>query len=651
VKAAPISGKRQFYEFGPFRLDPLNQRLFRNGEIVPLFPKAIETLTVLVHHPGELLNRQALMDAVWPDAVVEEANLTVAVSQLRKALNQNGDKGEFIQTIPRIGYRFVGHVHEITEQGARSETKQPMSNGVFSGTSHGTAQQAGEKNPARRKSRVISELKRSRPVVTIGAVALVIVAAAICYPLFFRQERGVFAFGKPKTLAVLPFQVAQPISPEDEYLGPGIADSLNMRLSRLKRFAVRPTTSTLKFSAPTQDPVAAGRQLAVEGVIEGRIEHMKDRLRVTARLWRVADGALLWNDSFDAHFANFSAVEETISRQVAETLELKLSDQEQRQLASRATSNAEAFHAYLRGRYALNKRTTDEFEKALKSFQQAIDLDPGYAAAYAGLANCYLLLGDYDVELPNDAFPLAKAAALRALEIDDTLAEAHATLAHINFDYYWDWTAAEQEYLRAIELKPNYATAHHWYALFLTAMGRTDEARQEIKLAQELDPLSLIIQVNVGQVEYYARQYDKAIEQMRKVLQSNPEFVQARRKLAFVLEAKGLEQEAFGEWLLVKKQLGNSDQTLQAYRNAYAASGIRGYWRQALEVDRKKTGHEAESLSSYYAQLGDRDQAFYWLDRAYQEHAVRIVFAKVAPVYDNLRSDSRFAAFLQRMGL
>ncbi|MGH8100657.1 MAG: protein kinase domain-containing protein [Chthoniobacterales bacterium] len=501
--------------------------------------------------------------------------------------------------------------------------------------------------------------KRNPKLAVATAVAVCFAAAAAF--LFFSQNGPLsqpsLASKLPttrapiKTMAVLPFKIAGPKNAQDEYLGPGISDSLNTRLSHIKQFAVRPTASVLRFNQPDQNVLEAGHKLAVEEVIDGRIERVDDRVRVTARLWRVSDGVLLWTDTLEEQFTNLLNVEENISRQVAEALQLKLTPQEQQQLSSRNTESHEAFHAYLRGRYAWNKRTNEELKKAAKFFRDAIELDPAYAAAYLGLADSYLLLGDYGAEPPTETFPLARGAALRALEIDDALAEAHASLAQAKFLFDWDWAAAEHEYLRAIELKPNDATAHHWYGMFLAAMGRMEEARREIKLAEELDPLSLIIQANMGTIDYFARQYDRAIEQEQKVLKADPDFVQARRKLAFALEAKGAEQNAVAEWLRVEQQLGADETTLKAYKRACASSGIRGYWQQALEIDRKEVGHEAGALSSYYARLGDREQAFYWLDRAFDQRAPWLVYAKVAPVYDNLRSDPRFNAFLQRMGL
>ena len=648
VKGTVANGARRFYQFGPFRLDANRHRLLRNGEVVPLSPKAIAILTVLVQNPGNLLEREALMQAVWPNTIVEDANLTVAISQLRKAINQNCDRAECIQTIPRVGYRFLAQVKTVEQPDREAQLHGTAPQ--FGLSHHGNAATVDETAPA--GGVIESPAFMNRPRRILALTAIVSVCGLVLLVLWRELPRARLpaSAAELKSIAVLPLKTIG-MNPEDEYLGLGLADALITQLGRTQRMAIRPISAVQSYAnGKFDDPLSIGRQLGVEAVLLGSIHRDDQTVRVTLRLLRVKDGVALWSGKFDQKFSDIFAMQDSISEQVA-AMGPQLSDEERRLLTKHGTRNIDAYQLYLKGRHAWNKRTHDELRKAVKFFQHAIDLDPTYAAGYAGLADSYLGLGDYEHAPPNETFPLARAAALRALEIDDGLAEAHAILAYVKFVFYWDWAAAEHEFLRAIELRPNYASTHHRHGMFLAAMGRTDEARREMKLAQDLDPLSLIIHVNVGQVEYYAHQYDKAIDQFRKVLQADPNFVQARRKLAFALEAKGMEQEAVAEWLVVKKQLGADDETLEAYQKACTSSGIRGYWLKALEIDRRKVGREAESLSSYYAQLGDREQAFHWLDRAYDQRNPHLAFAKVAPVYDNLRSDPRFNAFLQRMGL
>ena len=657
MKRRVAPGLRHLYQFGEFRIDPERHRLSRNGQPVPLPPRALDLLVLFVRNPGKVLERQALMDAIWNDTIVEDANLTVAISHLRKTLGQNGGPAEFIETVPRIGYRFVAETCEVVEEHPLLSVEQPRPapsfveedqgrigsrNGALPAHDHGPA--AAEKEP-----RTLF-LKRWRTLAFLSLAALGLLGLFI-YGRQTKQQDDLLPPVRMKSIAVLPFRTPAGGSPDDEYLAGGLSDSLNTRLGRLKQFVVRPTSSVLKFGGAEQDPRAAGRALEVDGVIDGIVQRDHDRVRLSVRLIRVSDGALIWADSFDEPFTSLFAIEDLFSHEVVKGLQIHLTTEEEQNFARRGTANADAFAAYLRGRHSWNKRTAQNVTRALRFFQQAIELDPTYAAAYGGMADCYIALGEYGDASPNESFPLARGAALRALEIDDSLAEAHASLAQARFLFDWDWAGAEREYRRAIGLKPNYATAHHWYGMFLAARNRMVEALHELRRAEDLDPLSLIIRANVGTIHYFARRYDPAIAQERRVLATDPDFVQARRKLAYSLEAAGNEKEAVAEWLEVERQLGADEQTLAAYRNASVLSGIRGYWLQAIEIEKKEAGGGAGALSSYYARLGDREEAFLWLERAVDQRSPWLVYAGVTPVYDNLRTDPRFATVLKRIGL
>lgn len=648
-------GVRHLYEFGEFRIDPERHRLSRDGQPVPLPPRALDLLLLFVRNPGKALERQALLDAIWSDAIVEDANLTVAISHLRKAIAGNSGPDEFIETIPRIGYRFVAEIREVVEEPTplnrpRARPAPLLVEEEIGGERIGSSDGAKPNNgrePAVGEGKERPFFLRRWRMLALLSLFVSGLAGLFVYEML---ERGNLPAPAPiKSLAVLPFKTPAGAAPDDEYLALGLSDSLNTRLGRLKQFVVRPTSATLKFSGSEQDPRAAGRALEVEGVIDGLVQRDLDRVRLSVRLVRVSDGALVWTDSFVEPFTSLFAIEDLFSQQVVKGLQLHLSSEEEQNFLQRGTDDAQAFAAYLRGRHAWNKRTAGNVTRALKFFQQAIELDPAYATAYGGMADCYLALGEYGDAAPNESFPLARGAAQRALEIDDSLAEAHASLAQARFLFDWDWAGAEREFLRAIELKPNYATARHWYGMFLAARGRTEKAMQEMRRAHELDPLSLIIRANVGTIDYFARHYDRAIAQERKVLAADPDFVQARRKLAFSLEAAGREKEAVEEWLKVEQQLGADKETLAAYRNACAVSGLRGYWLQSIEIDKKEAGGGAGALSSYYARLGEREEAFLWLERAVDQRAPWLVYARVTPVYDNLRADPRFEMLLKRI--
>lgn len=657
---------RHFYEFGPYRLDPQKHRLWRDGQPVPLPPKAMEALLVLVRNPGRMLEREELMQAVWADTFVEDANLTVAISHLRKALGQNGEATEYIETIPRVGYRFVAEVSEVREEPApliiekHTLSQTVIEEEFLHDKTDGETETSADAPPVAEPKPLVQATGRRRPAFgfagRIALAGLLLLAGMLVATKYLRRPDDARVPVPPagvRTIAVLPLRHLGGEA-SDEYLGPGLADALTTRLSNIHSLVVRPTSAVLRFDDARRDPLEAGRRLGVEAVLAGRISRDGERLRVSAQLLRVSDGALLWAGMFDEQFTNVFDLEDAVSRQIAEGLALRLSSEEQRLLAKRGTDNAEAFREYLKGHHHLEKRTYDDFQEAIRYFKRAIDLDPAYALAYAGLAECHLLLGDYGYSPPRESFPLAKAAALRALEIDDLLAEAHTSLAFVKYEYDWDWEGAEAEFRRAIELKPNYATAHHRYGWHLIATGRNDEAMHEIRRAEELDPLSLIIKANVGTFLYYARDYDGAIEQLRKVVEADPGFLQGRRKLAWAYEAKGMGEEAVAEWLKVEEMMKTAPDQIVKYRAACEAEGVRGYWRQAVEVEKESMSHyyaSADAPASYYARLGDRDQAFRWLERAFEEKSAHLVLLKVAPVYDNLHGDPRFAELVRRIGL
>ncbi|MGH9902924.1 MAG: tetratricopeptide repeat protein, partial [Pyrinomonadaceae bacterium] len=366
------------------------------------------------------------------------------------------------------------------------------------------------------------------------------------------------------------------------------------------------------------------------------------------------DGRQLWGARYDRRLAEILAVEEEIAREISERLKLRLTAEDERRLTKRHTSDTEAYQAYLRGRYYWNKRTDEWLRRGIREFERAIEIDPRYALAYAGLADSYTLLYNYYLLPPKESIPKAKEAAVRALEIDETLAEAHTSLAYALWEYDWDWKGAEREYRRAIELDPTYATAHHWYALFLASAGRFDEAMGEIRRARELDPPSLIINANVGMIHYFARRYDEAIAECRKVIEMDPDFAPARIKLGWAYHHRGLHRESVAEFEKVMKLIGDGAGMRGAAAYVRAAAGDR-------EAARKTLGElvelsEREYVSPYliatlYAGLGDHDRAFEWLDKALADRSSWMVYVKVEPTLDGLRTDPRFADLLRRTGL
>jgi TolB-like protein/Tfp pilus assembly protein PilF len=452
-------------------------------------------------------------------------------------------------------------------------------------------------------------------------------------------------------MAVLPFKMLTADS-ADEYLSIGLADTLITQIGRIPQILVRPADAIQKYAdMHTQDPVAAGRQLRVEAVLDGTVQHEADSLRVTARLLRVRDSAVLWSGKFNEKFTNVFAVQDAISQDVAKALIRNLSDGDRKLLTKRHTDNVEAYRAYLKGRYFWNKRTPGRLNQSLEYFRQALDLDPTYASAYAGLADTYALLVWQD-ELPQKDISRAKAAATKALDIDETLAEPHASLGFARFWYDWDFAGAESEFRRAIELNPDYATAHHWYGEFLGLTGRFDDGFKELRVAQQIDPLSPIINTDLGKLLFLSHQADQAVEQLQSTLEIDPNFPLAHLFLALAYNQKGLHDQAITE---LERQVSTPGSRAIFKASLGFLFGQSGRRAEATSVlNELKEGISSKQFFSpfqialVYIGLGEKDKALEWLEKAKTEHDPFLIYIKVDPNFDSLRGDSRFAQLLEQ---
>jgi DNA-binding winged helix-turn-helix (wHTH) protein/TolB-like protein/Tfp pilus assembly protein PilF len=653
VKGTITKGLRRFYEFGPFRLDPDRYRLFRGDEVVQLSPKAIETLALLVQNTGKLLDRQTLMDTLWPDVLVEEANLTVAISQLRKAINENGDKGEFIQTIPRVGYRFVADVREVVEERAPlRDTQLRDDNGAFSPSSQSLANEP-QALPGLAKPKRIRWWRGG-----MLAAATMLVLGLIGLMIFWRpvpKSNLPANTAEVKSMAVLPFKILS-ADAGDEYLGVGLADALITQIGRIRQILVRPTGAVQKYAeSHTQDPLTAGRELRVEAVLDGTAQRDADNLRVTVRLLRVGDGAVLWSGKFDEKFRDVFTVQESIAQEVARALIWNLSAEDTKLLTKRHTDNVEAYRLYLKGRYFWNKRTSAGLQQSLAYFRQAIDLDPTYALAYSGLADCYAVLGWYGNHPFDETFPKAKALAEKALEIDSGLAEPHATLGLALHSYYSAWARAENEYKRALELNPNYATAHDWYGWYLIEVGRRDESVQEMKRALELDPISLQINADLGAVLLDAYRPDEAIKYLKAALEMDQDFTEAHFTLGRAYLQKGDIEQSITEYEKARELSHDRPDVLAELGNAYALAGKTA---KAMSILSQLNAMPRENNVSPYHMavvfvgLGEKEKALAALEAAASEgHSGFLAGLKVEPTFDPLRNEPRFQKVLMSIGL
>jgi len=634
------------YEFGAFRLDTEKLRLLRDGEIVPITPKAVETLRVLLAHSGQLVEREDLMNSVWGDVAVEDGNLTVTISMLRKILGEDTNGQPFIETVPRLGYKFVSEVRQRFEnRPAFMVEKQTLARLVIDEETHPQASDA--------------QLKKARwlyfPGSKIVAATIVVAVAVAVLGIYLVRRtnppRKTDAIFSGQTMAVLPFTLLN-TNPEDEYLGLGLADALITRLSNVRQIVVRPTSSILKYKSTGEDPLSAGRTMKVDRVLEGTILKVGDRFRITVRLLSVQTGVTVWASTFDESTGDLLAMQDSISEQVTRGLALNLSNEEKHLLTKRYTENVGAYQAYIKGRYFWNKRTSEGLRQSVDHFKQALDMDPTYALAYAGLADAYALLV-WQGEFPQAHWiPQATAAATRALDLDNTLAEAHTSLGFIKFWYDWDFKGAEEEYRRAIELNINYATAHHWYGEFLVLMGRSEEGARELSLAQKIDPLSVVINVDIGKMLFFGHQSDRAISQMRDTLRLDPDFPTARLFLAMSYNQKGLKDEAVNELKLAIDTTGGVPLFKAVLAYLYAGAGRTS--EATAILNELKTLLERQPVPAFhialiYAGMGDKDQSFIWLDKAFAEHDPFLVYIKVDPNFDVLREDPRFESLLRKL--
>jgi serine/threonine-protein kinase len=489
---------------------------------------------------------------------------------------------------------------------------------------------------------IVSEIKQHKRWIIPTAAALLIAATALFYFFFTQGSRAAI-----DSIAVLPLVNANNDANTD-YLSDGITESLINSLSQIPGLRVIARSTVFRYKGKEHDAQKIGSELGVRAVLMGRVLQRGDTLTIQVDLVDTRDGSQLWGEQYTRKLSDILVMQQNISREVSEKLRIKLSGAQKEQLAKRYTESTEAYELYLRGRYQWNRRTPDGLMKGIEYFQQAISADPNYALAYAGLADSYNVLSTNAVRPPKEAFPKAKDAAEKALAIDDTLAEAHSALAFIKTVYDWDWPGAEREFKRALELNPNYSNAHYFYAFaHLLSMGRMGEADAEIKRALALDPFSLIINTNLGRTYHLARQYDKAIEQYRKTLEMDPNFPRAHERLQEAFEQKGMYQEAIADLERVNPESG------ARLRSAYEKSGVQGYWQMRIEFDKesKQTYVAPYFTAVKYAALGDREQAFEWLEKAYQERDTWLVHLKVDPMLDSLRSDPRYANLLARMNL
>lgn len=611
------------YEFGPFRLNIAERQLQCNGKVVALTPKAFDVLTVLVANQGRLLTKDELLQKVWSDSFVEESTLVQNVATLRRALGERSAERQFIETVPKVGYRFVADLNPPPEENG----------GAILVEDYSLSQPPVEENPeishqAPRRSRRSLLLAYLLPLMAAAALASLWIAR--------RPDRS----GAVQSLVVLPFVTIGDAA--DEYFSDGMTEETISALTGVEGLRVVARSTAFQFKGKAQDVREIGRRLGVEAILEGSVRRQQNQLRVTAQLNRVVDGTSLWSRSWDRELKDIFAIQSEIAQAIVGKL-----TRQGPAVVKQSTTNLEAYNFYLLGRYHRSKMSLD---KARGYFQQAIEKDPKYAAAYAMMADCYQDLGYSSVLPPKIAYPKAMSALSKALALDGSLPYAHTVQADIHFYFERDWTGAERELGLAISLDPTDSESHHVHSHFLIAMGRFAESLEESKRGLELDPLNVRLHGHLVFHYSFARDFDAAIAAGERGLEIDPHHGPTLFYLRGAYEQTGRFEKA----IETGQQRGAPPEQLAALRQALSASGARGYWRASIDRELRRSRQQyvgKYGMAQRYARLDDPDEAFRWLERADEDRDSWLVYLKVDPAFDNLRSDPRFAALVKKVGI
>ena len=626
-----MNREKHLYEFGPFHIDDVERLLFRGEAMIPLTPKATDTLLALVSNPGRVLEKEELIKIVWPDTFVEEGGLARNISMLRKVFGEGTEDVQFIETIPKRGYRFAAHVSQV-----RAEVPPEPATEL--------------ETPPQPPPAAPDPPRRSGRLAWVLTSLLVLAAVAAAY--FYWSIRPAPGNLQVKSLAVLP--LTNPSNaPSQEYFTEGMTEELINSLARIEALRVISRTSAMTYKGAKKSLRQIGHELDVDAIVDGSVMESGGRVRITIQLFEVKTERQLWAQSYERDLRDVLALQSEVASSIAREIQVKLTAQDKERLASSRPVNVEAYLAYSSGRYHWNQRTQEGFQRGIENFQRAIAKDASYAPAYAGLADAYALLGSigFDMMPPKEVMPKAKAAAVEAVRLDDSLAEAHASLGYAKLTYDWDLAGADHEFKRALSLNPGYATAHHWYAHYLLAVGQPTLALAEMKRAQVLDPLSVVINLGVGWCLYQARRSNEAIEQYTATLDMNPNLGLAHATLGMAYQQSRMYPEAMREFKRAAELPGGSPALAMAgLGSAYGQSGKRSEALQVL-ADLEKAGKKqyvpAVYVAAIYASMGDRDNAILWTRRGFEERSEEMVYLKTEPWADSLRPDSRFQELLQ----
>jgi len=632
-------GQSGDYRFLDFTLDPRRQLLIHGADEIRLRPRTYDVLVHLVTHAGSVVGKSELMESVWKDVAVTDDSLVQSLMEIRRAL---GQAEGIVKTVRGRGYLFDTGVEMVTKDAVQAEQQEPHRDQPTDSSAH-------DETPTNR-------LGLSSALIAVAVLAGVVAIVWWIGLSARRQASAPAPTGTIRSIAVLPLQ-NQSHDQEQEYFADGMTDELITQLGKIGSLRVISRTSVMRLKGTRKALAEIAQELNVDAVVEGSVARSAERIRVTAQVIQVNPEKLLWAERYDRALGDMVILQGTLAREIANAIRIVVTPDEQARLANVRPVNRDAYEALLKGRYYRNKGTEATTNKAMEYFREAIERDPSYALAFASLSDSYIsfaLSETLQEVLPaREAFPQARAAINKALAIDDTLGEAHATLGHIKFQYDRDWTDAEKEFKRAIELNPNYASAHHWYALCLVWMGRPDEALDEIRRARELDPLSLTFNASVAWILAIGEQYEQAIDQSRRTIEMDPSFPLGHYRLGQTYVLSGRYVEAVAALKRAAALSGNPRVTAELGL-AHALAGNRG---EALKLVGQLSEQSKQRYVSpfnravIYGGLGDERRAMEWLEKAYDERSVSLNLLKLSPAFISLRGDPRFVAMVRSLGM
>ncbi|CAN5405494.1 hypothetical protein BH10ACI2_BH10ACI2_02620 [soil metagenome] len=624
------------YRFCDFQIDVAEEVLLHNAEKVSLNRRTFNVLRLLVERAGQIVTKQDFFDTIWGDTFVGDNSLTVAMTTLRKVLGDDAKNPTFIENLPRKGYRFIADVTVVE----KADGPEPP-------TFENVTEYIAENSTS-------SVLRRRKLLAGLLGLGLVLASAVLGF-IYVRSTASVAGanldLSQIDSIAVMPFENQDA---ETEFLSDGLTDSIISNLTGISNLRVISRNSVFSYKGKSPNLETIARELNVRSVLTGRVVQSGDSFIVSVELTDLRDNRQIWGQRYDRQLANAYSVQQDISLSIAQALRTMLPNEERQRVMTRQTDDPDAYRLYIRGRYYLNKRTGEGYEKAVALFTQAIEKDPTYALAYIGQATCYAMGGFKYLPSSPLRTSFITASVKKALEIDENLAEAYGVLGLNKAYYEWDWAGAERDYRRAIELDPNYASAHHWYAELLAIHGRFDESIAEYEVARKIDPQSLAIASDLGMTFHYSGQTERAIVFLQGLKNINVDYARTYSYLGEIYASKDMLSESlqeFGTYNALTDGTITPEKSKAVLTNAFKRSGPNGYLRKLIEIGEREPGGNWIDRASYHLKLGEREKAYELLEKYTEGRAAPVVYINVRPEFETLRSEPRFVDLIRRIGL